>query len=425
MRALRSDRVLTPDGLRPATVVLGDRIELRDHPDPEDLGDLVLMPALVDSHVHINEPGRTEWEGFTTATQAAALGGVAALCDMPLNCLPVTTTASALDAKVQASEGLLAVSVGFWGGVVPGNLRELAPMVEAGARGFKAFLCHSGIDDFPESDRAVLREAMRELKRLGSRLLVHAELEHELPDPPDPEDPTTYLAWLHARPRSFEDGAIAMVIELMRETGCPVHVVHLSSGTALPMIAAAKRDGLPLTVETCPHYLCLTSEEVPDRATEFKCAPPVREAANRELLWGGLRDGVIDCVVSDHSPCVPGLKLPERGDFLEAWGGIASLQLGLPAVWTEASRRGFGIEDVARWMSAGPARLLGLGPRAGLVAWDPEATFVVDGAALAHRHPITPYAGRTLKGVVDSTWLAGDAIVRGGRVVRPDAGRVL
>ena len=433
---LRSRRVLTPSGMREACVTLdGGRIAgiTASAPDAEDLGDLVLMPALVDSHVHMNEPGRTEWEGFASATVAAALGGVGALADMPLNCLPVTTTASALEAKREASRGLLAVDVAFWGGVVPGNVSELAPMAEAGAVGFKAFLCHSGIDEFPDSPRPVLREAMRELARLGSTLLVHAELEHELPDPPPEASPREYLSWLHARPRSFEDGAVAMVIELMRETGCRVHVVHLSSGSALPLIRAAKADGLPLTVETCPHYLCLTAEEVPRGATEFKCAPPIREAANRDRLWAGLRDGTIDCVVSDHSPCVPGLKLPERGDFLAAWGGIASLQLGLAAVWTEARRRGFGVADLARWMSAAPAQLLGLpdrghltvGARGDLVAWSPERTFVVDGSALAHRHPTTPYAGRELAGQVVGTWLAGVPAARDGAMIGGAAGRVL
>jgi allantoinase len=391
------------------------------------------MPALVDSHVHINEPGRTEWEGFQTATAAAALGGVTVLGDMPLNCLPVTTTAAALEAKRTASQGLLSVDVALWGGIVPGNVTQLAPMVEAGASGFKAFLCHSGIDEFPDSPRPVLREAMRELSLLGVPLLVHAELEHDLPDPPLEAAPHEYLSWLHARPRSFEDAAVAMMIELVRETGCRVHVVHLSSGSALPMLRTARADGLPITVETCPHYLCLTAEEVPDRATQFKCAPPIREAANRDLLWQGLADGVIDMVVSDHSPCIPGLKLPERGDFLEAWGGIASLQLGLANVWTEARRRGFGIPHLARWMSASPAALLGLadrgrlevGARADLVAWDPEGTFVVDGEALAHRHAITPYAGRELVGRVVGTWLGGVPLTRDGGMIAGTLGTIL
>ncbi len=429
--ALRSRRVLTPGGPRPGVVFVraGRIVEISDAAPAgtpvEDLGDLVLMPGLVDSHVHINEPGRAEWEGFETATAAAALGGVTSLVDMPLNCLPVTTTADALDAKATAAAGRLRVGCGFWGGVVPGNVAQLPAMVEAGAMGFKAFLCHSGIDEFPASERPVLLEAMRALGALDVPLLVHAELEHDLGELQD-RDPRDYLAWLHARPRSFEDGAIAMVIDLVRETGCRVHVVHLSSGSALPMLRQARADGLPITVETCPHYLCLTAEEVPRGATEFKCAPPIRPAANRELLWRGLLDGVIDVVVSDHSPCVPGLKLPERGDFVEAWGGIASLQLGLAAVWTEASRRGIPLGRVARWMSAAPAELLGLGDRgrlgpgavADLVAWDPEGEVVVDGAALAHRHATTPYAGRRLRGRVHHTWLGGRAVVRSGSLVQ-------
>jgi allantoinase len=299
-------------------------------------------------------------------------------------------------------------------------------MVERGAVGFKAFLCHSGIDDFPASGRDVLREAMRILRDLGVPLLVHAELEDPAAVPPleiDPDlDPAAlrrlYTTYLHSRPKAWEDAAIAMMIELLRETGCPVHVVHLSSATALPLIRAAKRDGLPLTVETCPHYLCLVAEEVPDGATEYKCAPPVREAANRSALWAGLRDGTIDFVVSDHSPCTPGLKLPDRGDFLDAWGGIASLQLGLANVWTEARRRGFGIADLVRWMSAGPAAFLGLkdrggirpGGRADLVAWSPDAEHTVDAAALHHRHKVTPYHGRRVAGRVERTWLAGRVI---------------
>ncbi|MCP4805312.1 MAG: allantoinase AllB [Proteobacteria bacterium] len=428
---LRSSRVVLPDGVRPAVVIVRDgRIAavVDEHPDAVDLGDLVLSPGLVDCHVHLNEPGRTEWEGFWTATQAAAAGGVTTLVDMPLNCQPVTTTRAALDTKLEAAKGQLHVDVGFWGGVVPGNDRELAALVEGGVLGAKAFLCHSGIDEFPNVVRGDLLRAMPELSAAGVPLLVHAELESEVSGLPT--DASSYARWLAARPRSFEDAAIQLVIELVRETGCPAHIVHLSSGTALPFIADAKAEGLPLSVETCPHYLCLRSDDVPHGATHWKCAPPIRDEANRRLLWTGLDEGVIDQVVSDHSPCTPGLK---QGTFDDAWGGIASLQLGLPAIWTEARERGHGLADLARLMSREPARLAGLSGRKGaievgldadLVAWDPDARFTVDRAGLRFRHTLTPYLGAEMQGVVHRTWLRGECVFDGDTVLGP-AGRTL
>jgi allantoinase len=426
---LYSRRVLTPTGLHPAAVELHDEHIHAVHPHPpaglpcDDLGDLVLMPGLVDCHVHINEPGRTEWEGFVTATRAAAAGGITTLVDMPLNSQPVTTTLAALDQKLQAAAGKLNVDCGFWGGVVPGNTAELAPMVAAGVLGFKAFLCDSGIDDFPASTARDLRAAMPVLAACGVPLLVHAELVDEHLALPTEPDPRAYTSWLHSRPQRFEDDAIALMIELARETGCHVHIVHLSSASALPMIRRAKAEGVRLTVETCPHYLCLTAEQVPPGQTVYKCAPPIREQANRELLWRGLADGTIDLVISDHSPCTPALKLPERGDFLEAWGGIASLQLGLANIWTEAQRRGFSLADVHRWMSTAPLALLGLpgargqiapGHQADLVAWDPSAAWTIRADALLHRHPITPYLGREVRGQVETVWLRGAPIWRDG-----------
>lgn len=388
--------------------------------------DEVLLPALVDTHVHMNEPGRVEWEGFATATRAAAAGGITTVVDMPLNSIPVTTTRAAFDAKVAAAEGKLAVDVGLWGGVVPGNLAELRPMVEAGAFGFKCFTCPSGIDEFPPVSEADMRAAMRALRPLGVPLLVHAELELEGTNPYADSSPRAYLRYLHSRPRAWEDAAIAMTIRLVRETGCAAHIVHLSSSDALPMIKAARAEGLPLTAETCPHYLVLDAEAVPDGATEYKCAPPIRERDNRDALWRGLGEGVIDYVLSDHSPCTPALKLPERGDFLEAWGGIASLQLGLPNIWTEARRRGFAITDVVRWMSAGPARFLGLerriapGARADFIVFAPEADVTIAAEALLHRHKLTPYLGRSVSGAVRSTWMRGAPIGEEarGKIVR-------
>ncbi|MCB9592358.1 MAG: allantoinase AllB [Sandaracinaceae bacterium] len=428
MHALRSQRVVTEAGLRAAAVIIdGERIHAVVAPGAvpegvpiEDVGDRVLMAGVVDAHVHVNEPGRTEWEGWRTATDAAAAGGVTTLVDMPLNCIPVTTTVAALEQKARSTEGALLVDVGFWGGVVPGNTDELPGLAKAGVLGAKAFLCHSGIDDFPAADAATLRAAMRAMAEAGIPLLAHAEL--ELPDLPTPTcDPFSYEAWLGARPNRMEDEAIALLIELCRETRCAVHVVHLSSATALPRIAEAKAEGLPLTVETCPHYLCLRAEDVPDGATQYKCAPPIRGDANREALWGGLLDGTIDYVVTDHSPCTPQLK---HADFVEAWGGISSLSLGLSSVWTEASARGATVASIARWMCEGPARFAGLADRKGrlapglhadLVCWDPDASFEVTPEALRFRHKVSPYLGKTLRGVVHGTWLRG---ARAGEAAR-------
>jgi allantoinase len=387
----------------------------------QHLGDAVLMPALIDSHVHVNEPGRTEWEGWVSATQAAARGGVAVLADMPLNSEPVTTTVDALHAKLASMPGKLWVDCALWGGLVPHNIDQLPGLVQGGVSGVKAFLCHSGIDEFPAVTEPDLVRAMPVLRGLGVPLLFHAEIEGDAPDV-SARSVRDYLRWLHARPREWEDRAVALVLELVEQTGCPAHIVHLSSATAVPLIRRAKARGLPITVETCPHYLCLSAEQVPQGATQFKCAPPIREDANRAGLWQGLSDGTIDLVVSDHSPCIPSLKHPDTGDFEAAWGGIASLQLGLASVWTEARRRGFGLQTLSRWMSAAPARLLGIqsgairpGLRADLVAWNPDADFTVHAADLLQRHPVTPYLGATLRGVVQHTWLRGLPTLIDGR----------
>jgi allantoinase len=439
---LKSRRVLLhdDDGPRfvPAVVwVEGGRIVAiqqggdEDRGLVEDYGDLCLLPGLVDTHVHINEPGRTEWEGFTTATKAAALGGITTIVDMPLNCIPVTTTAEALAIKLEAARPLLYVDAGFWGGVVPGNAGELGPLAAAGMLGAKAFTCHSGIDDFPASDRATLAAAMGELAKAGVPLLVHAELESPVPD--DARAPTDYQRFLASRPKQWEDDAIAMVIELVRETGCAAHIVHLSSASALEMLASARAEGLPITAETCPHYLCLVAEEVPEGDTAFKCCPPIREASNREALWQGLLDGHIDAVVSDHSPCTPHLKLPERGDFMDAWGGIASLQLGLRTMWWEAQRRGVPLAQLVDWMTRRTATIAGLSQKgrievgcdADLVAFDPDVVEVVDPSTLAHRHKVTPYAGREARGRVRHTWLRGEQVVLDGAVWGEPRGEAL
>lgn len=395
--------------------------------------DEVLMPGLVDTHVHVNEPGRTEWEGFASATRAAAAGGVTTIVDMPLNSIPPTVDIDALAVKRKAAQDQAYVDVGFWGGAVPGNAPQLRALHDAGVFGFKCFLLHSGVDEFPPLDPAELEVALREIASFGALMIVHAENAHSIDHAPSPNG-ERYRDFLASRPRGAENLAIAEVIELARWTGCRVHILHLSSSDALPMIATARNDGVRLTVETCPHYLTFMAEEIPAGATQFKCCPPIREAGNRELLWQGLAEGVIDCVVSDHSPCTEELKRFDIGDFGVAWGGIASLQLGLPAVWTEARRRGHSLLDVVRWMAEKPAQQVGfttkghiaLGYAADFVVFAPDAASVVDKSHLHHKNPVSAYHGLPLAGVVRSTWLAGAPInlddePRGRLLARGDA----
>ncbi|MFJ3089771.1 MULTISPECIES: allantoinase AllB [unclassified Streptomyces] len=429
---LRSTRVVTPEGTRPASVaVTGGTIEAvlpYDTEAPagarvEDFGDDVLMPGLVDTHVHVNDPGRTEWEGFWTATRAAAAGGITTLLDMPLNSLPPTTTVENLRVKQAVAGPKAHVDTGFWGGAIPTNVKDLRPLYEAGVFGFKCFLSPSGVEEFPELDQEQLARSMAEIAGFGGLLIVHAEDPHHLASAPQQGGPA-YADFLASRPRDAENTAIEGLIAHARRLNARVHVLHLSSSDALPLIAAARREGVRLTVETCPHFLTLTAEEVPDGATEFKCCPPIREAANQDALWQGLADGTIDCIVSDHSPCTTDLKTP---DFASAWGGISSLQLGLPAIWTEARRRGHTLDDVTRWMSAAPAALAGLhhkgaieaGRDADFAVLAPEDTFTVDPAELFHRNQVTAYAGRTLHGVVRSTWLRGVRIAADGVLTEP------
>ena len=422
MRVFRG-RALLPDGEQVCDVAVenglitgighdlgGEVVRLAD--------DEVLLPGLVDTHVHVNEPGRTEWEGFATATRAAAAGGVTTIIDMPLNSLPPTTTTEALEVKRAAARGQCFVDVGFWGGVVPGNVPDLRALHEDGVFGFKCFLAPSGVDEFPPLEPDMLHRVMKELAELGALLIVHAE-DGRLVGECSGERYSDFLA---SRPGDCEVSAIELLTSLAHVTGCRTHVLHLSSADAVGPLA---RSGV--TAETCPHYLTLTAEEVGPGATEYKCCPPIRGDANRDRLWDALRDGTVAMVVSDHSPATADLKT--TGDFGTAWGGIASLQLGLPLVWTEARRRGFGLTDVLRWMSSRPAALVGLGAKgsvevgrdADLVVFAPEERFTVDPARLHHRHPVTPYAGRELTGVVRSTWLRGrrvDALPHGNLIRR-------
>ncbi|MEU5373751.1 allantoinase AllB [Streptomyces sp. NPDC005951] len=434
---LRSTRVVTPEGTRPAAVAVAggtiDAVLPYDADVPagarlEDFGDDVLLPGLVDTHVHVNDPGRTEWEGFWTATRAAAAGGITTLLDMPLNSLPPTTTVDHLRTKQQVAAPKAHVDTGFWGGAIPSNVKDLRPLHEAGVFGFKCFLSPSGVEEFPELDQEQLARSMAEIAGFGGLLIVHAEDPHHLADAPQRPGPA-YADFLASRPRDAENTAIEGLIDHAKRLNARVHVLHLSSSDALPLIGAAKREGVRVTVESCPHFLTLTAEEVPDGATEFKCCPPIREAANQDILWAGLADGTIDCIVSDHSPCTTDLKTP---DFASAWGGISSLQLGLPAIWTEARRRGHSLDDVVRWMSAAPAELAGLtrkgaieaGRDADFAVLAPEATFTVDPAELFHRNQVTAYAGKTLHGVVRSSWLRGVRIVSDGVLAEP-TGRLL
>jgi allantoinase len=436
-QVLRSTRVVTPEGERPAAVAVagGTITAVLPYGAPlppgarlTDLGHRVLLPGLVDTHVHVNDPGRAEWEGFASATAAAVAGGVTTIVDMPLNSLPPTTTAAHLEVKRAAARGRVHTDTGFWGGAVPGNTAELKALHEAGVFGFKCFLLDSGVPEFPPLDRAQVAEAMAELARFDGLLIVHAEDPGLISAAPPPRGPR-YADFLASRPAAAEERAVAGLLELAAEYRTRVHVLHLSAASVLPLLAGARRDGLPVTAETCPHFLTLTAEQVPDGATEFKCCPPIREAANQDALWQALADGLIDCVVSDHSPATFELKRPPGGDFGSAWGGISSLQLGLPAVWTEARRRGHTLSDVARWMSQGPAALAGLhrkgaiapGRDADFAVLDPDAAFTVDPARLHHRNPVTAYAGRTLQGVVTATYLRGHPV----SPTAPPSGRLL
>jgi allantoinase len=425
---IRGRKVVLPDSIGARSIHVRDGMidSVRDYDEVGADCELieagegsVVMPGLVDTHVHVNAPGRTEWEGFQSATAAAAAGGTTTLIDMPLNSIPATTTLAAFRTKVDEARGKCFIDVGFWGGVVPGNTGELAPMLEAGVVGFKCFLAPSGVDEFQHVTEDDLREAMPELTRLGALLIVHAEL----PGPIDGCLPTgsnlDYQTFLDSRPRAAENQAVELMIRLSREFGTRVHIVHLSSSDAIELLRAARADRVAISAETCPHYLHFAAEDVPSRATEFKCCPPIRERENRERLWDGLAEGTIDMIVSDHSPCPVDMKMRDVGDFSAAWGGISSLQLRLPIVWTEAQRRGYSLHDLAKWLCENPARQVNLETRKGMIAagrdadiviWDPHREFTVNATALHHRNKITPYQGEQLKGIVRKTFLRGTKI---------------
>ncbi|MEZ0067723.1 allantoinase [Streptacidiphilus sp. MAP12-20] len=427
-KVFRSRNAVLPDGERAADVVVSEgRItEVLGYGEATegqivDLGELALLPGLVDSHVHVNEPGRTEWEGFVTATRAAAAGGVTTIIDMPLNSIPPTTTVANLEAKRKVAEGQLYIDTGLWGGAVPDNTADLAGVHAAGVFGFKSFLAPSGVDEFPHLNAEQLELALAEQARIGALAIIHAEDPRILDAAPHTPGPA-YADFLASRPDDAEAVAVTGLLQAAKRTGARVHILHVSSAAVLPLLRAARADGVQVTAETCPHYLTLAAEQIPAGDTAFKCCPPIRSESNRDLLWEALAAGEFAGIVSDHSPSTPELKhLPRLGgdgDFAAAWGGIASLQLGLPAIWTEARRRGHSLADVVRWMSAGPAALVGLttkgaiapGMDADLVAFDPDADFTVDPAGLHHRNPVTPYAGRSLTGVVRTTWLRGEPV---------------
>jgi allantoinase len=440
LKILHSKRVALPEGVSEAWVHIEDgKIKaVYNHVPPtlnlpvEELGNLLLMPGVIDPHVHINEPGRTEWEGFHTATQSALAGGITTLVDMPLNASPVTTTVAAFQLKQKAARMNLHTHVGFWGGIVPGNEDQLEGLIQAGVLGFKAFLTHSGIDEFPNATEADLDKAMPIIAKHNLPLLVHCELTDDIVR--GNGDPSSYQNYLSSRPRSWENEAIAFMIRLCEKYNCPVHVVHLSSSDAIQMLHDAKAKGLPVSVETGQHYLFFNAENIPDARPEYKCAPPIREKENNDALWQALKSGVIDFVATDHSPATPDLKELSSGNYMKAWGGIASLQLALPVLWTAAEQRGFELADIVKWLSTHPAKLAGIantkgsisvGMDADFAVINPEETFVVDANTLLHRHKVTPYHGERLKGVVKQTWLEGEKIFEEGKILFFNKGQIL
>ncbi len=441
--AIHSTRTVTPHGVKDATVVVSNgAIEevmdgIHESPDLEliDVGDDVLMPGIVDPHVHINEPGRTEWEGFDTATMAALAGGITTLVDMPLNSSPVTTCETAFHEKLTAARQHLHTNCGFWGGVIPGNENDIEPLIKAGVLGFKAFLIDSGIDEFPAVNEDNLRKVMPIIAKHSLPLLVHCELTDRPFDKlrDRPFNRMSYGNYLQSRPRKWENDAIALMIRLCEEFNCRTHIVHVSSSDALELIENAKQQGLPITAETAQHYLYFSAEEIGDGQTQFKCAPPIRESANNDKLWGGLLGGILDFVATDHSPAPPELKEMGSSDFMKAWGGIASLQFALPAFWTAAKRHHCEITDIAKWLCERPAAFIGArkkgriekGYDADLVAWSPEEHFIVDGTLIFHKHKLTPYLHEELFGVVKQTYLSGELVYDNGEFLHLNKGKLI
>jgi allantoinase len=438
--AIHSRQTILPGGIQDAIVLISNGIItdiVNDIPanfagEMADVGNKVLMPGIIDPHVHINEPGHTDWEGFDTATKAAIAGGITTIVDMPLNSLPVTTTAKAFDEKINSTQGQLHTNCSFWGGLIPGNEKEIEPLIEKGVLGFKAFLTHSGIDEFPNVTEDDLNKAIPIIAKYNLPLLVHCELSNERHR--ITTDNKSYSNYLASRPKNWEDKAIALMIRLCEKHKCRVHIVHLSSAGSIEQIAKAKQKGLPLTVETAQHYLYFTAEEIKDNQTLFKCAPPIREKENNERLWQALKDGIIDFVATDHSPAPPELKEIHSGNFTEAWGGISSLQFALPVLWTAAKRHGCSMDDISKWLCANPAILIGRqgskgkiakGYNADLLVWDPEKRFTITENLIHHKHKLTPYLNEELYGVTEQTWLQGVKVYDNGIFTQLNKGKII
>ena len=437
--AIISQRVLTPKGERPAAILIQEEkimdvvsiSEISSDCPVEDMKNDVVMPGLVDTHVHINEPGRTDWEGFETATKAAAAGGITTLVDMPLNCIPVTTTVDALNQKIAATKNQLWVDCGFYGGLIPDNLQDIESLADAGVLGFKAFLSHSGIDEFPNINEKHLREALPIFANKGIPVLVHAELENGATQS---EDHSTYKSFQDSRPKSWENNAVKLLIQLSKEFDARIHIVHLSSADILAEIAQTRNDGYPISVETCPHYLHFSSEHISDGDTRFKCAPPIWESDNKEKLWSGLENGLINFITSDHSPCTAELKNLEVGDFEKAWGGISSIQFTLPVIWTECKTRGYSMDQLINWMSKQPAKFIGKDQQKGqispgfdadLVCWNPDKKYIIQKEAIHHKNKLTPYEGESLYGVVNATFLRGQKVYEKGEFLGNPTGEII
>lgn len=445
--AILSNRIITPNGVKKAVVLIEQgkiaaiTNELPQGNFPiEDIGDNVLMAGIVDPHVHINEPGRTDWEGFDTATKAALAGGITSLVEMPLNASPVTTTVKAFEEKINAAKGKLHTNCGFWGGIIPGNEKEIEPLIEKarlndtvgqGVLGFKAFLTHSGIDEFPNVTEEDLRKAMPIIAKHNLPLLVHCELSDQRLH--SPLTTNQYKDYLQSRPKQWEDNAIALMIRLCEEFNCRTHIVHLSSADSIEQIVKAKQKGLPITVETAQHYLYFIAEQIKDGRTEFKCAPPIREKENNTKLWQALKEGIIDFVATDHSPAPSEMKETASGDFMKAWGGIASLQFALPVLWTAAQKNNGSLSDVAKWLCEKPALLPSLkskgkievGYDADFVIWNPEEKFTGTAKDILHKHKLTPYLNEELSGVVKQTWLKGTKVYDEQKFLHLNKGTVL